>query len=121
MNDLEVEQKEKIKNKISKIHEKNKTNQSEIVNIENEIKVISKKIDEINEKKRLGLETAMESKEKWISVTLKKPSVWSKTKSFFANRFSTAKVVSKTVISPLKDKVNEFRINELEELKGEIK
>ena len=77
LNDLEVEQNKKITMKISKIQEKDKTNQSEIIGIENEIKKISKKIDEINEKKRIGLETAMESKDRWISVTLKKPSVWS--------------------------------------------
>ena len=71
----------------------------------------------MNEKKRLGLEAAMETKEKWISTTLRKPSVWERTKTFFSNRFSTAKVVSKTVIVPLKMKVTEFRSNELKGLK----
>ena len=118
LEDLKLEQENRIDKKISKIQESNKTNQAEIVGIENEIKKISKQINELNEKKRLGLEEAMETREKWISVTLRKPSVWSKTRTFFSNRFSTAKVVSKTVIAPLKMKVKEFRVNELEGLKG---
>lgn len=118
LNDLQIEQENRLDKKISKLQEKNKTNQAEIAGIENEIKKVSKQIRELNEKKRLGLESAMETREKWISVTLRKPSVWAKTKSFFSNRFSTAKVVSKTVITPLKMKVKEFRVNELEGLKG---
>ena len=117
LEDLELEQTNRINKKISKIQENDKKNQNEIAGIEKEIKKISKEIDEINEKKRLGLETAMETREKWISTTLKKPSVWDRTKNFFSNRFSTAKVVSKTVIAPLKMKVKEFRSNELEGLK----
>ncbi|MBR1539936.1 MAG: hypothetical protein IJ629_01965 [Clostridia bacterium] len=118
LNDLEVEQTNRLDKKILKLQERDKTNQAEIVGLENEIKKVSKQIKEINEKKRLGLEAAMETREKWISVTLRKPSVWNRTKSFFSNRFSTAKVVSKTVIAPLKMKVKEFRVNELEGLKG---
>ena len=118
LNDLEVEQTNRLDEKILKLQERDKTNQAEIVGLENEIKKVSKQIKEINEKKRLGLEAAMETREKWISVTLRKPSVWNRTKSFFSNRFSTAKVVSKTVIAPLKMKVKEFRVNELEGLKG---
>ena len=102
-----------------KVQENDKTNQAEIQGIEKEIKEISKQINELNEKKKIGLEEAMETREKWISTTLRKPSVWSKTKTFFSNRFNTAKVVSKTVIAPLKMKVKEFRINELEGLKEE--
>lgn len=118
LEDLETEQNKKLDKKIIKIQENEKDNQTEIDGIEKEIKKISKQISEMNEKKRLGLEEAMETREKWISTTIRKPSVWSRTKSFFSNRFSTAKVVSKTVIAPLKIKVKEFRVNELEGLKG---
>lgn len=118
LNDLKVEQENRIDRKISRLQERDKTNQADITEIESQINNISKQINELNEKKRLGLEEAMETREKWISVTLRKPSVWSKTKTFFSNRFSTAKVVSKTVIAPLKMKVKEFRVNELEGLKG---
>ena len=117
LEDLQLERTEKINKKISKIKENNKTNQSEIKEIENEIKKVSKQIMEMNEKKRLGLEEAMETRDKWISITLKKPSVWSKTKRFFSNRFNTINVISKTVIEPLKMRVQEFRVNELKGLK----
>ena len=117
LEDLQLERTEKINKKISKIKENNKTNQSEIKEIENEIKKVSRQIMEMNEKKRLGLEEAMETRDKWISITLKKPSVWSKTKRFFSNRFNTINVISKTVIEPLKMRVQEFRVNELKGLK----
>ncbi len=119
LEDLKVEETEKMDKTIEKVQENDKTNQAEIQGIEKEIKEISKQINELNEKKKIGLEEAMETREKWISTTLRKPSVWSKTKTFFSNRFNTAKVVSKTVIAPLKMKVKEFRINELEGLKEE--
>lgn len=118
LSDLEQEQTNRLDKKISKIQEKDKINQSELAELENEIKDVSKRIIEINKKKQELLENAMETREKWIAVTLRKPSVWSKTKSFFSNRFTTVKVVSKTVIVPLKMKIKEFRTNELEGLKG---
>ena len=117
LKDLESERNNKIDKKILKIKEKNENNQSEIKKIESEIQKVSKEIIEMNEKKRLGLEEAMETKDKWISVTLKKPSVWTKTKRFFSNRFNTINVISKTIIEPLKIRVQEFRVNELKGLK----
>lgn len=117
LTDLELERNNKIDKKISKIKENNENNQSEIKKIESEIQKVSKEIIEMNEKKRLGLEEAMETRDKWISVTLKKPSVWAKTKRFFSNRFNTINVISKTVIEPLKIRVQEFRVNELKGLK----
>ena len=117
LTDLELERNNKIDKKISKIKENNENNQSEIKKIESEIQKVSKEIIEMNEKKRLGLEEAMETRDKWISITLKKPSVWSKTKRFFSNRFNTINVISKTVIEPLKMRVQEFRVNELKGLK----
>ena len=113
-----LEKNKKLNKRSLKIKRNNSgTNQKEIAGIEKEIRMISKEISETNEKKRLELEKAMETRDKWISVTLKKPSVWSRTKSFFSNRFNTAKVVSKTVITPLRLRVKEFRNNELEGLK----
>ncbi len=118
LEDLKVEQDNRSGRKISNMLESEKTNQVEIGEIEEEIKKIEKEISDINDKKRLQLEEAMETREKWISTTLRKPSVWARTKTFFSNRFSTAKVISKTIIAPLKMKVREFRVNELEGLKG---
>ena len=117
LKDLELERNNKIDKKILKIKEKNENNQSEIKKIESEIQKVSKEIIDMNEKKRLGLEEAMETRDKWISVTLKKPSLWTKTKRFFSNRFNTINVISKTIIEPLKIRVQEFRVNELKGLK----
>ena len=116
--DLENEQSANLDKKVTKIQEKNKTNLSEIAGIESEIKKISNEINEINDKKRIALEEAMETRDKWIATTIKKPSIFGRAKCFFANKFNTTKVVNKTVIAPLKDRVNEFRINELAEIKG---
>ena len=117
LGDLEAERANKIEKNIIKVKKKNKSNQNEIEIIESEIKKVANQINEINEKKRLGLENAMETKEKWIMTTLKKPSIWAKTKRFFANRFNTEKVISNTVINPLKLRITEFRDNELKLLK----
>jgi hypothetical protein len=59
----------------------------------------------------------MESRDKWIATTIKKPSVFGRAKNFFAIKFNTSKVITKTVINPLKQRVEEFKINELAELK----
>lgn len=116
--DLESEESERIDKNISKLQEINKTNMSEIVGIENEIAKLTMEIQNMNNKKKNGLENAMETREKWISITLRKPSVFTKAKSYFANKFTTTKVITRTVIAPLKIKINEFRLKELKELKG---
>ena len=116
--DLEIEQDKKIDKKIIKAQEGNKTNLAEIAGIESEIKKITERINELNDKKRLGIEAAMETKDKWIATTIRKPSMFSRVKRFFSYKFNTTNVITKTVITPLKSKVNEFRVNELQELKG---
>ena len=115
--DLEKEQDKKINKRILKFQEKNKTNMAEIVGLENQIKKISAQIDEMNNNKKLQIESAMETREKWIAKTLRKPSVLQKAKCFFANKFTTSKVITKTIIAPLKIKINEFREKELQEIK----
>jgi hypothetical protein len=116
--DLESEESARIDKNISKLQEINKTNMSEIVGIENEIAKLTMEIQDMNNKKKNGLENAMETREKWISITLRKPSVFTKAKSYFANKFTTTKVITRTVIAPLKIRINEFRLKELKELKG---
>jgi hypothetical protein len=115
--DLENEQDKKLDKKLLKIQEKNRTNLAEITKLENDIKSISHEIDEINETKRLGLEQAMETRDKWIAVNLKKPSMVKRAKTYLANKFHTSKVITKTVITPLKQRVDEFRNTELASLK----
>lgn len=116
--DIEQEQEKKLNKRIEKVQEKNKINISEINGIEKEIKNIEEEIKKINERKRLALEEAMETKDKWISVSIKKPHAFTRITRFFANKFNTSKVVSRTIIEPLKLRIIEFKTNELADIKG---
>ena len=115
--DLEEEQDKKLAKNIDKIKEKNKTNISEIQKIESEINGIKSEIKKINERKRLALEEAMETKEQWIAINTKKPTALSRIKRFFSGKFNTSKLILNTVINPLKFRVADFRENELVRLK----
>jgi septal ring factor EnvC (AmiA/AmiB activator) len=115
--DLESEQTAKLNQKIEKAQEKNKTTMSEIASLENQIKKLDKEISEINSKKKLCLEEAMETKDKWISVETKKVHTFQRITRFFANKFNTSKVITKTVIMPLQYRINEFKTTELADLK----
>lgn len=115
--DLEREQDKYLDSNITKVHESNKTNLAEIEDLEKKIKSVTKQIEDINAKKKEAVEVAMETGDRWISATLKKPSVFTRAKTFIGNRLNTPKVVSKTVIAPLKMKVTDFRNNELAEIK----
>ena len=86
--------------------------------MEKEIKSINDEIDKINERKRLALEEAMETKDKWIATTIRKPRVFSRITRFFSNKFNTSKVITQTVIEPLKIRINDFKANELADIKG---
>ena len=116
--DLEEEQTQKLDKNLEKVQEKNKLNMQEINKLIKEIQAISKDIDATNEKKRLALEEAMETRDKWIAVNIKKPTVFVKAKRFFASKLNPSKVISKTVINPLRQRVDEFKINELADIKG---
>lgn len=115
--DLEQEQIQKLNKVVEKIQEKNRTNMSEIAGIEKDLKNVNKQIRELEEKKRLLLEEAMETRDKWISITIKKPHAFSKITRFFSSKFNTPKMVTKTIIEPLRIRISEFRTNELSEIK----
>ncbi len=116
--DLEQENLKRLNKKITNLQEKNKTNMSEIVGIEKEIRSINDEISRINERKRLALEEAMETKDKWIATTIRKPRVFSRITRFFSNKFNTSRVIAKTVIEPLKLRISDFKANELVDIKG---
>ena len=86
---------------------------SYLEHLEKEIRSINDEINKINERKKLALEEAMETKDKWIATTIKKPHIFSKVTRFFSNKFNTSKVILKTVIEPLKLRISEFKLNEL--------
>ena len=116
--DLENEQNIKLDKKVEKIKLKNETNNNEVTVLRKEIQEISAKIDKINEEKRLALEEAMETRDKWIVVNIKKPNVFDRAKRFFASKLNPSKVIIKTVIAPLKQRVNEFKLEDLAKLEG---
>lgn len=116
--EIEEDEEKSVVKKIEKLDDANKLNTVEMINIEKQIAKINAEINKINEEKILALENAMETKEKWIVVpTIKKPQVFSKVKKFFASKFNPTKMVMKTVILPLKMRVQEFKNNELSEIK----
>ena len=115
--DLEQEQMQKLEKNVERIKEKNKTNMSEIAGLEKNLVNINKQIEELENNKKMLLEEAMETKNKWISVTIKKPHAFSKITRFFSSKFNTPKMVSKTIIEPLKLRISEFKTNELDNLK----
>lgn len=113
----EDEEKNLVK-KIEKLEEENKLNTVEMLSIEKQILKLNNEIDKINEEKVLALESAMETKEKWMVVpTVRRPQVFSKVKKFFASKLNPTKMVMKTVILPLKLRIQEFKNSELSEIK----
>ena len=60
----------------------------------------------------------MESQEKNLSNNIRKPKIFNKITRFFVSKFNTAKVIQNTIINPLNIKIENFRINELANMKG---
>ena len=116
--DLEAEQSQKLDKKLEKVKEKGKNNTNEISKLEKEIQELTNEINKINEKKRMALEEAMETRDKWLATTIKKPNIFGKAKRFFSNKFNTSKVIVKTVINPLKQRVEEFKLSDFADIKG---
>lgn len=94
--------------------EEYKQNRKNIIKLEKEIRKLNKKIDELSERKKQKLFGAMESEEKSISTNLRKPRTFGKIGRFFVNRFSTEKAIMKNVIEPIHQRIDEFKVNELE-------
>ena len=109
--DLEQEQSKKLNRIVEKIQEKNKTNMSEIAGVEKDLSNVNKQIRELQESKKLLLEEAMETKDKWISKTIKKPFSFSRITIFFSCKFNTPKMVTKTIIDPLRIRISDFKTN----------
>lgn len=116
--DLEQEQIQKLNKRVERVQEKNKTNMSEIAGIEKDIANIDKKIKDLEDKKKYLLEEAMETKDKWVSKTVKKPHAFSKITRFFSSKFNTPKMVTKTIIEPLKFRILDFKSHELADIKS---
>ena len=60
----------------------------------------------------------MEVGDKHLAVTIKKPKMFKKITRFIVSRFNTAKVIENTIISPLNQRIESFKNNELASMKG---
>lgn len=117
--DIELEDDHGISKKIGKLSEDDNSNATEMLSIEKRIQEIDVEIKKLNDEKIIAIEKAMESKEKWIVVsTLKKPKMLDKVKRFFTSRINPSKIVMKNVIEPLKFRIQDFKNNELLQIKG---
>lgn len=116
--DIENEIEVKLSNRIEKTVQDQKENKSAIEKLEKEIRLINEEIQKINERKKQSLYDAMEIGEKYLVSTIKKPRMFKKITRFFASRFNTPKVVQNTILSPLNQRIESFRNNELSSIKG---
>ena len=103
--------------KMAKAKDKNKPKQNEknpVGKLEKEVRKMTQKINELNEQKVKKIFDAMETENKAISTQIRKPRTIKKITKFFANRFNTYNVIVKSVLEPIRQRVDEFKVNELE-------
>lgn len=112
----EIEEKNSLR--IERTIEDRKNNRDFITNIEKEISLVSKEIERLNKQKESAIFDAMESEEKGVSNNIRKPKLFNKITKFFVSKFNTAKIIQNTIIAPLNLKIENFRTNELANMKG---
>lgn len=99
--------------------DKNKPKQNvknTVETLEKEVRKITQKINELNEQKVKKIFDAMETENKAISTQIRKPRTIKKITKFFVNRFNTYNVIVKSVLEPIRQRINEFKVNELEKV-----
>ena len=116
--DITREIEEKNSQRIERTIEERKNNREFIINTEKEISLVSKEIERLNKQKEKAIIDAMESEEKSVSNNIRKPKLFNKITKFFVSRFNTAKIIQNTIIAPLNLKIENFRTNELANMKG---
>lgn len=116
--DVEIELNQKLEDKIEKKVQEQKENKVAIEKLEKEIRLIDEEIKRINERKKKAIYDAMEVGDKALTPTIKKPKMFKKITRFFVSRFNTPKVVNSTIIEPLNQRIENFRMNELANMKG---
>lgn len=99
--------------------EEYKDNQRYIIKLEKEIKVLNKKINKLNDEKIQNVFSAMESENKALSTEIKKPRTFKNITKFFVNRLKTYNVVMKNIIEPMNQRIDEFKVNQLENVNGQ--
>ena len=117
--ELEMEISEKMSQKLEQTKNASKDNKEQLSKVEKEIRLIDEEIKRLNKLKKESLYNAMEAGGKSLDVKVKKPHVFGKITRFFSSRFNTPKVVNQTIIEPLNKRIEDFRSNELLNMKGE--
>lgn len=116
--DVVCEIEQQFSNKIEKSQTDKINNDEFSKKIEKELLLINSEIERINDRKKQSILDAMEVGSKDITTSIKKPRVIKKITSFFASRFNTAKVVETTIIDPLNLRIESFKANELNDIRG---
>ena len=112
----EIEEKNSLR--IERTIEDRKNNRDFIKKKKKEISLVSKEIERLNKQKESAIFDAMESEEKGVSNNIRKPKLFNKITKFFVSKFNTAKIIQNTIIAPLNLKIENFRTNELANMKG---
>ena len=114
---IEKEHSLKIKNSIELIEEKLDQNKNYMEKINKEIYLITIEIKKLNERKKEILFSAIETDDKWLITKIKKPKTFERITRFFSSKINTPKVIKKTLIDPLNERINFFIQNELSGIK----
>lgn len=112
--EIELELEEKIEKSIND----KKANTEYIEKAEKEIALINTEISKLNERKIKSIYDAMEVGDNQLTTSIKRPRVFKKITKFFISRFNTAKVVQTSIIEPLNVRIENFKNNELTDMKG---
>ena len=115
--EIENEQNLKLEDSIEKIEENIKLIKENIEKIEKEVYLITDEIKKINERKKDALYNAMENNDKWLSTKVKKSKTFERITKFFASRINAPKVIKKSLIDPLTERIEYFIENELATMK----
>ena len=116
--DVVCELDQKLSSKVEKTEADQKQNESYIQDVEKEIALVTSEIERINERKQKSIYDAMEVGDKQITTSFRRPRVIKRITTFFASKFNTAKVVENTIITPLNTRIENFKENELSNMKG---
>ena len=115
--EIESEQVTKIDDSINKTKELIKINTQKIEKMNKEIYLITSEIKKLNERKKEAINYAMESGDKWLLASNKKPRTFERITRFFSSKINTPKVILRTIISPLNERIDNFIENELVNIK----
>lgn len=116
--DVAVEIDQKLDGRIEKSVNDKKANAEYMEKAEKEIALINSEILKLNERKIKSIYDAMEVGDNQLTTSIKRPRVFKKITRFFISRFNTAKVVQTSIIEPLNVRIENFKNNELTDMKG---